>query len=161
MFPGRIEISVPMRLNIWIWPVTRASFAGDAPRAFRRRCSFATSARARRTAHLAGMNGKRAPGSGLSRPRRGDASVRKSIALIVRQAGHRTKPAAMAAPIVGENSIGICLAWRSFQAAIRPLGILKHVGIGRSTSHGLLFGKLSALILHLASAVKAHCPILP
>jgi len=40
------------------------------------------------------------------------------MALMVRQAGQRThknqKPAAMAAPIVGENSIGIRLAWRSF-----------------------------------------------
>jgi hypothetical protein len=49
--------------------------------------------------------------------------VRKSIAFVVRQAGQRTRrnqqPAVIAAPIVGENSIGMCLAWRSFQAAIR------------------------------------------
>ncbi len=50
------------------------------------------------------------------------SSVRRSTALIVRQAGQRTQRyqqrAAIAAPIVGENSIGIRLAWRSFQAAI-------------------------------------------
>ena len=48
--------------------------------------------------------------------------MRKSIALIVLQAGHLThtnqQPALMAAPIVGENSIGIRLACRSFQAVI-------------------------------------------
>jgi hypothetical protein len=48
--------------------------------------------------------------------------VRRSIAFVVRQAGQRTHRyqyrAAMAAPIVGENSIGIRLAWRSFQAAM-------------------------------------------
>jgi hypothetical protein len=37
---------------------------------------------------------------------------------VVRQAGQRTHsnqwPAAMAAPIVGENNIGMRLAWRSF-----------------------------------------------
>ena len=42
---------------------------------------------------------------------------------MVRQAGQRTHKyqyrAVMAAPIVGENSIGIRLAWRSFQASIR------------------------------------------
>ena len=31
----------------------------------------------------------------------------------------------MAAPIVGENSIGACLAWRSFQSAI--LGIIAYL----------------------------------
>ena len=50
------------------------------------------------------------------------SSVRRSIALMVRQAGqltHRNQyRAAMAAPIVGENSIGIRLAWRSFQAVM-------------------------------------------
>jgi len=52
--------------------------------------------------------------------------VRKSIALIVRQAGQRTHShqyrARTAAPIVGENSMGIRLAWRSFQAAIELWG---------------------------------------
>jgi len=50
------------------------------------------------------------------------SSVRRSIALIVRQAGQRIHRnqyrAAMAAPIVGENSNGVRLAWRSFQAAM-------------------------------------------
>ena len=43
--------------------------------------------------------------------------------LMVRHAGQRThrnrSRRVMAAPIVGEKIIGICLAWRSFQAAIR------------------------------------------
>jgi hypothetical protein len=51
------------------------------------------------------------------------SSLRKSIALIVRQAGQRThrnqKPALMAAPIVGEKIMGARNAWRSFQATIR------------------------------------------
>jgi len=49
--------------------------------------------------------------------------VRKSIAFMVWHAGQRTHRnqyrAVIAAPIVGANSIGIRLAWRSFQAAIR------------------------------------------
>jgi hypothetical protein len=49
--------------------------------------------------------------------------VRRSIACIVRQAGQRTHRnqcrALSAHPIVGENSIGIRLACRSFHAAIR------------------------------------------
>ena len=48
---------------------------------------------------------------------------RSSTALIVRQAGQRTyrnqRRAAMAAPIVGENSIGIRRAWCSFHAVMR------------------------------------------
>jgi hypothetical protein len=45
------------------------------------------------------------------------------MAVVVRQAGQRTHKyqcrAVMAAPIVGENSIGIRAAWRSFHAAFR------------------------------------------
>ena len=44
---------------------------------------------------------------------------RRSMVLVVRQAGQRTHGnqyrGAIAAPIVGENSRGIRLAWRSFQ----------------------------------------------
>jgi hypothetical protein len=40
----------------------------------------------------------------------------------------------MAAPIVSENSIGIRLSWRSFQAANQTLGILKHLSISRAAS---------------------------
>jgi hypothetical protein len=50
----------------------------------------------------------------------------------------------MAAPMVGENSIGIRLAWRSFQAAI------KRSGIGRAPVRRFLLRDLAALILHLA-----------
>ena len=53
--------------------------------------------------------------------------------------------------MVGENSIGILAAWRSFQA----LGILKHLSIGRASIRRLLFCGFAALILHLA-AVEAH-----
>src|SRR6516165_8669596 len=51
------------------------------------------------------------------------SSVRKSMALIVRQAGQRTHRnqylALTAAPIVGEKIMGARNAWRSFQTAIR------------------------------------------
>jgi hypothetical protein len=42
-----------------------------------------------------------------------------TIAGCRKQNGPPLTEAAMAAPIVGENSIGMRLAWRSFQAAIR------------------------------------------
>jgi hypothetical protein len=46
--------------------------------------------------------------------------VRKSIALTVRQAGQRTHRnqyrAVIAAPIVGENKIGLRLSWRWMRA---------------------------------------------
>ena len=61
----------------------------------------------------------------------------------------------MAAPIVGEKIIGARNAWRSFQAAIRRLGILKHLGVGRAPLRRFLVRGLTALILHLA-AVEAH-----
>ena len=62
----------------------------------------------------------------------------------------------MAAPIVGEKIMGARIAWRSFQAAIRPaLGILKHLGIGCAPGCGFLLRGVAALILHLA-AVEAH-----
>ena len=61
----------------------------------------------------------------------------------------------MAAPIVGENSIGIRLAWRSFQAAIRRSASFKHLGVGRAPLGRFFLGGLPALILHLA-AVEAH-----
>jgi hypothetical protein len=67
-------------------------------------------------------------------------SLRRSMALMVRQAGQRTHrnqyPAVTAAPIVGEKIIGMRLAWRSFQAP-------------NSLSIG------GALVLHFA-AVEAH-----
>jgi hypothetical protein len=51
------------------------------------------------------------------------SSVRRSIAFMVRQAGHRTHRnqcrAVIAAPIVGENNMGIRWPWRAFQARIR------------------------------------------
>jgi hypothetical protein len=39
----------------------------------------------------------------------------------------------MAAPIVGENSMGIRLAWRSFEVIN-----LKHLSVGRTPSHGFI-----------------------
>jgi len=41
----------------------------------------------------------------------------------------------MAEPIVGENSIGMRLAWRSFPPD-QALGNLKHLSIGRAASVG-------------------------
>ena len=61
----------------------------------------------------------------------------------------------IAAPIVGENSIGMRLAWRSFQASIKRSATLKHLIVGRAARGGLFLGSLPALILHLA-AVEAH-----
>jgi hypothetical protein len=52
----------------------------------------------------------------------------------------------MAAPMVGENSIGICFARRSFQAAIRR-SILKHLSVGRTPARGFLLRSVAALIL--------------
>jgi hypothetical protein len=52
----------------------------------------------------------------------------------------------MAAPMVGENSIGIRFARRSFQAAIRR-SILKHLSVGRTPARGFLLRSVAALIL--------------
>jgi hypothetical protein len=82
------------------------------------------------------------------------SSVRRSMALVVRHAGQRTQRyqnrAAMAAPIVGENSMGIRLAWRSFQAPIS-----RSASSGRAPRCRFFAGDAGALILHLA-AVEAH-----
>ena len=64
----------------------------------------------------------------------------------------------MAAPIVGENSIGIRLARRSFQAAISRSGILKHLSIGRAPLCGFLLGGGATLILQF-SLIEAHARI--
>ena len=65
----------------------------------------------------------------------------------------------MAAPIVGENSIGIRLAWRSFQAAISlSLCILKHLSVGRAPLCGFLLGGGATLILQF-SLIEAHARI--
>jgi hypothetical protein len=56
---------------------------------------------------------------------------------------------------VGENSIGIRLAWRSFQAVINHSAILKHLGVSRAPPCGLFLGSVPTLILHFA-AVEAH-----
>ena len=58
--------------------------------------------------------------------------------------------------MVGENSIGMRLAWRSFQAAIgdrHPRG-LEHRS--RAPGGGFLFRGLAALILHLVKAYLKH-----
>jgi hypothetical protein len=61
----------------------------------------------------------------------------------------------MAAPIVGENSIGIRLAWRSFQAAIRRSASSSTCGsVARRLAASFSRG-VAALILHLA-LVEAH-----
>jgi hypothetical protein len=59
----------------------------------------------------------------------------------------------------GENSIGIRLAWRSFQAPIsRSASSSTWASVAR---RGFLLGALPALILHL-TAVEAHsAPTLP
>ena len=78
---------------------------------------------------------------------------------MVRQAGQRTQrnqwPAVIAAPIVGENSIGMRLACRSFQAAIRRSASSRTWGISRAATSCFFLGSLPALILHFA-AVEAH-----
>jgi len=55
---------------------------------------------------------------------------------VVRQAGHFThrnqNRAAAAAQKVGENSLGIRWAWRSFQAMMRRSASFKHLNIGRA-----------------------------
>ena len=58
------------------------------------------------------------------------------------------------APVVGENSIGIRLDWRSFQAAIRR-SASSSTWASRVSSGCLLLGSLPALVLHLAT-VEAH-----
>jgi hypothetical protein len=82
------------------------------------------------------------------------SSVRRSMICVVRQAGQRTHRnqyrAVIAAPMVGANSMGIRLAWRSFQAAIRP-----SASSSRAPCRGLLFGYLQALIFHFA-LVESH-----
>jgi hypothetical protein len=52
--------------------------------------------------------------------------------------------------------MGMCLAWRSFQAAMRRSAILKDLSISRAARSGFLLGDLPALILHFAT-VEAHC----
>jgi hypothetical protein len=59
------------------------------------------------------------------------------------------------APIVGENSIGMRLAWRSLRASIRRSDILEHLGVSRAPGRGFFLGSLPALILQLA-AIEPH-----
>jgi hypothetical protein len=66
-----------------------------------------------------------------------------TIAGCRKQNGPPLTEAAMAAPIVGENSIGMRLAWRSFQAAIR-----------RSASSST-FGLSDSEILHFVQSTGA------
>ena len=81
------------------------------------------------------------------------SSVRKSIALTVRHAGQRTQRnqyrAAIATPIVGENSIGICFSWRSFQALIR-----------RSASSSICASEARRLAASLSAARRCSSSIL-
>ncbi|HEY2242888.1 MAG: hypothetical protein WAV38_01860 [Xanthobacteraceae bacterium] len=82
--------------------------------------------------------------------------MRKSMALMVQHAGQRTqrnqKPAAMAAPIVGENSIGIRLTCRSFQTATsRSASAMICGSVARCSA--AVFS--AALVFHLA-AIEAH-----
>jgi hypothetical protein len=61
----------------------------------------------------------------------------------------------MAVPMVGENSIGIRLAWRSFQAPIsRSASSSTWASVGAPSRRFFLCG-LAALVLKLA-AVEAH-----
>jgi hypothetical protein len=71
------------------------------------------------------------------------------------QRTHRNQyPAVMAAPIVGENSIGMRLAWRSFQAVIRrSASSSTWASVARRLA--AFFSGAVRLILHFA-AVEAH-----
>ena len=57
--------------------------------------------------------------------------------------------------MVGENSIGMRFAWRSFQTAIRWSGILKDLLFGRASSARFLLGGLPTAVIHFA-AVESH-----
>jgi hypothetical protein len=85
------------------------------------------------------------------------SSVRRSIALVMRQAGQRTHKnqwrAVTAAPIVGENSIGMRFARRSFQSAISRSA--SYLRIQRAPCSGFLLGSPPPLVIHFA-AVEAH-----
>jgi hypothetical protein len=118
-------------------------------------------ARASCTSSAKGAWGRRERQESVTAASRWRSRVRRSMALVVRQAGHCTHRnqyrAAVAAPIVGENSKGIRWAWRSFQAQIRPLSVRKHLGIGCATGCCFSVG-LGALSFHFA-AVEAHVEI--
>jgi hypothetical protein len=64
----------------------------------------------------------------------------------------------MAAPIVGENSIGIRLAWRSFHTVIRWSASFEDLPISRTPGGSLLPRGLPASVLHFAP-VESHCRI--
>jgi hypothetical protein len=74
---------------------------------------------------------------------------------VVWQAGQRTHRnqclALRAQPIVGENSIGIRLACRSFHAATRRLASSRGLRLGRALCSRFLLGGCGALSLHLAT----------
>ncbi len=61
----------------------------------------------------------------------------------------------MAAPMVGENSIGMRLGCRSFEAVIRHSAFSNTLGIGRTAPGRFLLCGLATLIFQLA-AVEAH-----
>ena len=61
----------------------------------------------------------------------------------------------MAAPIVGENSIGMRLAWRLVPYCNQVLGVLKDLPLGRAASSRFPLGLLPAAVLHFA-LVEAH-----
>ena len=57
--------------------------------------------------------------------------------------------------MVGENSIGIRLAWRSFQGVYQLLGILEDLAFGRAAPSHFLLGLVPTGIVHFA-LVAAH-----
>ena len=59
--------------------------------------------------------------------------------------------------MVGENSIGIRLAWRSFHQVV---GILQNLLLGRAPPGRFLLGGLSASVIHFA-AIESHGRIVP
>jgi hypothetical protein len=78
---------------------------------------------------------------------------------VVRHAGHRARrnqqPAVMAASIVGENSMGMCAAWRAIPCLNKLHRIFDDLWPkGTARSRFLLCG-LAAPVLHFA-LVEAH-----
>ena len=84
--------------------------------------------------------------------------VRKSTACVVRQARERTPRnqcrALSTQPIVGENSIGMRLAW-FIPCRDQAAGILEHLSLARTLRGRFLRGGRGALHFHLAF-VESH-----